>query len=184
VSGHSNFLTGTFPPLSPESPAFNEPVDWRELGLLNYLEVCDWNPMDLATVQHRLETGYYFGSATNTQLTPQSAFCADVRTCFQNSIAYNTPGSDYHRMATVMMGKFNVLWGLANTPDWYGPGTKISSIEKTLISCWLQPSSYPTTSQPLPEEGDTETEGEGTEVDVRDLDDATLSKLWLFLQSS
>jgi hypothetical protein len=42
----------------PESHVFRTPVNWRELGLLDYPDIIK-NPMDLGTVKKKMESGAY-----------------------------------------------------------------------------------------------------------------------------
>lgn len=59
--------------------AFREPVDWKEMGLLDYPMIIK-KPMDLGTVKKRLERGEY--------RTPEEA-ANDIRLIWSNCMLYN-----------------------------------------------------------------------------------------------
>lgn len=75
---------------------FAKPVDPVELGLSDYFDVIK-NPMDLGTVQKKLETGQYRSI---------DDFCCDVRLTFDNALMYNEEGSVVNGMATDMKKTF------------------------------------------------------------------------------
>jgi len=54
----------------PDAQPFLEPVDWKAYGLTDYPEIIK-KPMDLGTIQGKLETGKYQNNAEK--------FAADVR---------------------------------------------------------------------------------------------------------
>ena len=66
-----------------ESEFFREPVNWEELGLLDYPKIIK-NPMDLQTVKYNLEGGLYRNEAEAA---------ADIRLITLNAMTYNSPGS-------------------------------------------------------------------------------------------
>jgi len=75
---------------------FNSPVDPDELGLPDYFEIIK-KPMDLGTVQKRVESGAYHDIP---------AFEADVMLTFDNAMTYNEDGSVVYDMAKELKSKF------------------------------------------------------------------------------
>ena len=68
---------------------FLEPVDWRGLELYDYPTIIK-KPMDLGTIQRKLERNQY----------PSAAYCvADIRRVWSNCMTYNTEGSDFYVLA-------------------------------------------------------------------------------------
>ena len=70
--------------IRPESFAFRQPVDWKNLGLVDYLDIIK-HPMDLGTIKANLEAGKYE--------TPEQV-AADVRLVWSNCMTYNSDGSE------------------------------------------------------------------------------------------
>ncbi|CDY48139.1 BnaCnng15810D [Brassica napus] len=68
---------------------FRIPVDPVLLNIPDYFTVIK-HPMDLGTIRSRLRNGEYSSPLD---------FAADVRLTFSNSMAYNPPGNQYHKMA-------------------------------------------------------------------------------------
>lgn len=75
---------------------FNCPVDPVELGLPDYFEIIK-KPMDLGSVQKRLENGAYHSI---------EHFEADVHLTFDNAMTYNENGSVVYDMARELKVKF------------------------------------------------------------------------------
>lgn len=75
---------------------FNNPVDPEELGLPDYFQIIK-HPMDLGTVQKRIENGLYHSVGE---------FSADVHLTFDNATTYNQEGSVVHNMARELKTKF------------------------------------------------------------------------------
>jgi len=75
---------------------FNCPVDPVELALPDYFEIIK-HPMDLGTIQTRLEKGSYHAL---------DDFSADVRLTFDNAMTYNQEGSVVHNMGKELKAKF------------------------------------------------------------------------------
>jgi E1A/CREB-binding protein len=75
---------------------FNVPVDPVELGLPDYFDVIK-RPMDLGTIQKRLEGGNYHHIED---------FHCDVNLTFENAMTYNAEGSVVHTMAKDMKTQF------------------------------------------------------------------------------
>lgn len=73
----------------PDADAFTEPVDWEAFGLMDYPEIIT-HPMDLGTVQTKLEDGKY--STAND-------FAKDMRMIWKNAMTYNRPDSDIFETA-------------------------------------------------------------------------------------
>ena len=68
----------------PESHAFREPVEWKALGLLDYLDIVK-HPMDLGTIKGRIEASKY-------DTIEDIAF--DIRLVWRNCMLYNRDGSE------------------------------------------------------------------------------------------
>ena len=75
---------------------FNVPVDPEELGLPDYFDVIK-KPMDLGTIQKKLEKGEYHAIKD---------FQADVNLSFDNAMTYNESGSVVYDMANELKTKF------------------------------------------------------------------------------
>ena len=75
---------------------FNCPVDPVELGLPDYFEIIK-KPMDLGTIQKRLDSGSYHDFKN---------FCADVNLTFDNAMTYNEEGTVVYGMAKELKTKF------------------------------------------------------------------------------
>lgn len=75
---------------------FSKPVDPDELGLPDYFDVIK-KPMDLGTVQKKLDSGQYHSI---------SDFNCDIRLTFDNALTYNEPGSVVNDMATQMKQEY------------------------------------------------------------------------------
>eukprot|EP00428_Durinskia_dybowskii_P067552 CAMPEP_0170373102 /NCGR_PEP_ID=MMETSP0117_2-20130122/9898_1 /TAXON_ID=400756 /ORGANISM="Durinskia baltica, Strain CSIRO CS-38" /LENGTH=241 /DNA_ID=CAMNT_0010627987 /DNA_START=27 /DNA_END=749 /DNA_ORIENTATION=- len=73
----------------PESLAFREPVDWKGLGLVDYLSIVK-QPMDLGTVKSKIEAEKY-------NSIEDIAF--DVRLVWRNCMLYNRDGSEFYHLA-------------------------------------------------------------------------------------
>lgn len=72
-----------------DAAAFLYPVDWETYGLHDYPQIIK-TPMDLGTVQSRLESGKY---------GHPDQFAKDVRLVWKNAMDYNRPDSDIHAKA-------------------------------------------------------------------------------------
>ena len=70
--------------LRPESLPFHEPVDWKGLGLEDYLDIIT-HPMDLGTVKKYIEGKRY--------KTIEEA-ASDIRLVWSNCMRYNVDGSE------------------------------------------------------------------------------------------
>ena len=77
---------------------FNAPVDPEELGLPDYFELIK-RPMDLGTIQKRLDSGAYH---------ELEAFATDCKLVFDNATLYNESGSVVHEMAKELRVKFEL----------------------------------------------------------------------------
>jgi hypothetical protein len=75
---------------------FAAPVDPMELGLDDYFEIVE-KPMDLGTIQKKLETGTCHSLGH---------FKSDVRLTFENAMKYNKEGTFVHEMAKELKRKF------------------------------------------------------------------------------
>jgi Bromodomain/TAZ zinc finger len=75
---------------------FNCPVDPVELGLPDYFEIIK-KPMDLGTIQRKLESGTYHAIKD---------FQSDVNLTFDNAMSYNEKGSVVYDMAKELSTKF------------------------------------------------------------------------------
>ena len=76
----------------PYSEAFLEPVEWKELGLLDYLTIVK-KPMDFQTIKENLNSGAY---------PTYDAFFADIQLIWDNCKTYNMAGSDIYKLAEYM----------------------------------------------------------------------------------
>ncbi|CAG7860394.1 unnamed protein product [Brassica rapa] len=79
---------------------FRIPVDPVLLNIPDYFTVIK-HPMDLGTIRSRLRNGEYSSPLD---------FAADVRLTFSNSMAYNPPGNQYHKMARDLSTYFESRW--------------------------------------------------------------------------
>ncbi|VEU37356.1 unnamed protein product [Pseudo-nitzschia multistriata] len=77
---------------------FNSPVDPVELNLTDYFEIIK-NPMDLGSIQKKLEKGEYHAIKD---------FQSDVNLSFDNAILYNGKGTVVYDMAKELKKKFEV----------------------------------------------------------------------------
>ena len=75
---------------------FNVPVDPEELGLPDYFDIIK-KPMDLGSIQKRLEKGEYHAIKD---------FQSDVNLSFDNAMSYNEQGSVVYDMAKELKTKF------------------------------------------------------------------------------
>ena len=75
---------------------FNAPVDPVELGLPDYFEIIK-RPMDLGTIQKKLESGGYHSIED---------FTSDTNLTFDNAMTYNEDGSVVYEMAKELKTKF------------------------------------------------------------------------------
>ena len=79
-----------------DSGPFQEPVDWRGLGLTDYPEIIR-HMMDLGTIKRKLERNQYE--------LPQH--CArDIRLVWSNCMTYNSEGSDFWLLAKAYSKRF------------------------------------------------------------------------------
>ena len=91
---------------NPNGAIFLEPVDWKALGLKDYLQVVK-RPMDLGTVGAKLAADEY---ASIDQ------FFDDVYLIFANCMAYNADGSQVYEMALAMKNETDRLRAGEPTP--------------------------------------------------------------------
>jgi len=80
----------------PDAQPFLEPVDWEAYGLTDYPEIIK-KPMDLGTIQNKLESGKY-GTAEK--------FASDVRLVWKNAMTYNRSDSDIYMTADLLSKLF------------------------------------------------------------------------------
>jgi hypothetical protein len=76
----------------PNAEAFLTPVEWEELGLMDYPTIVK-NPMDLQSVRDNLESDKYD--------TFEKCF-ADIQLIWDNCRLYNRAGSDIYRICERM----------------------------------------------------------------------------------
>ena len=74
----------------PGNEIFSQPVDWKGLGLTDYLEVVK-HPMDLGTIVQRLREDSHYEDDEHVY--------ADIRLVFDNAVKYNKKGQDVYRVA-------------------------------------------------------------------------------------
>lgn len=72
-----------------ESFAFREPVDWKGLGLNDYLDIVK-KPMDLGTIKNKIETNEY---------ETIEDIANDIRLVWTNCMLYNRDGSEVSAVA-------------------------------------------------------------------------------------
>jgi hypothetical protein len=78
---------------------FLEPVDWKGLGLTDYLKIVK-TPMDLGTVGNKLAADEY---------PSIDAFFDDLYLTWNNCMVYNADGSDVYKMAAAMRAETDKL---------------------------------------------------------------------------
>nr|ADD95738.1 predicted protein [uncultured organism MedDCM-OCT-S04-C2] len=84
-----------------ESLIFREPVDWKALGLTDYIQIVK-TPMDLGTVKKNIEKNVY----------KDIEECAnDVRLVWTNCMLYNRDGSEYYHLADKFSKAFEDAYG-------------------------------------------------------------------------
>lgn len=76
----------------PNAEAFLTPVDWQELGLMDYPSIVK-QPMDLSTVNRNLNEGEYESF--------EKCF-GDIQMIWDNCKLYNMAGSDIYRICERM----------------------------------------------------------------------------------
>lgn len=106
-----------------EADPFLVPVDWKELDLPDYPEVVK-NPMDLGTVETKLNTGKYADA---------EEFAEDVRLVWKNAMAYNRADSEIYKTAEELSNLFEkrfVKIKKTETPKRKKPDTK-SEVKET-----------------------------------------------------
>ncbi|KAI3969376.1 hypothetical protein MKX01_019937 [Papaver californicum] len=84
----------------PDAWIFDKPVDPIELNIPDYFSIIT-EPMDLGTVNHKLQTKSYLDS---------SVFASDVRLTFLNAMRYNPPNNYVHGVARELNRDFESLW--------------------------------------------------------------------------
>jgi len=89
----------------PESEAFREPVDTSLPGLEDYTKIIA-KPIDLGTIQERLETGHYDYYASRDKSTLAPKFSKDVKRVFDNCVIFNDVKSEIGKAATRLLQKF------------------------------------------------------------------------------
>ncbi|KAL3849250.1 hypothetical protein ACJIZ3_011132 [Penstemon smallii] len=100
---------------------FNEPVDAKALGLVDYHDVIK-HPMDLGTIKTRLSQNMY---------NSPREFAEDVRLVFRNAMTYNPKGQDVHVMAEQLSQIFEERWAIIETE--YNPYWKYQMYQDTGI---------------------------------------------------
>lgn len=85
---------------APYNTPFLEPVDPIAMGIPHYPEIIK-NPMDLSTVERKLDSQEYDGSED---------FEADIRLIFSNCYTFNPPGSPVFNFCTQLEAAFNSKW--------------------------------------------------------------------------
>jgi hypothetical protein len=100
---------------NPLTEWFREPVDHVALGLTDYLKVIS-TPMDLATIGKKLERSQYLST---------DDFAGDVRLVWQNAITYNTSGSLFGVVATILAQSFDRRMALITRSAAQDPGRPI-----------------------------------------------------------
>jgi len=83
-----------------DSDPFREPVPWKELQLLDYLNIVKI-PMDLGTVKKKLDKKQYKSS---------DECAADIRLIWHNSMSYNAPNSTFYNLAKSLSEVWEKEW--------------------------------------------------------------------------
>jgi len=104
---------------NPLSEWFREPVDHVGLGLADYLTVVQ-TPMDLGTIQKKIERGQYMG--------PED-FAHDVRLVWDNAIRYNSAASMFGVVASILHGIFDRRFAMLTRSAMQDPGRPVPDKE-------------------------------------------------------
>ena len=80
----------------PEASPFREPVDWKNLGLHDYLQLVK-KPMDLGTIKNKILANEYKSA---------EEVAGDVRLVWTNCMTYNQDGSEFYQLAETFAKKF------------------------------------------------------------------------------
>merc|ERR1719382_1554852 len=100
---------------NPLTEWFREPVDHIALGLTDYMKVIQ-TPMDLGTIQKKLERSQYLSSED---------FANDVRLVWQNAITYNHATSMFGVVAAILAQSFDRRMALITRSAAQDPGRPI-----------------------------------------------------------
>lgn len=79
---------------------FNEPVNWKELGLYSYPKIIK-RPMDLGTIKTRL---------LQNKIKSIDKFAELVRLVFENSMLFNMEGSQIYNDAQFLLNEFETMF--------------------------------------------------------------------------
>ncbi|KAG6385418.1 hypothetical protein SASPL_154253 [Salvia splendens] len=120
---------------------FNEPVNAKQLGLVDYHVVIK-HPMDLGTIKTRLSQKFY--------KSPRD-FAEDVRLVFRNAMTYNPKGQDVHLMAEQLSQIFEERWAIIDSqyssywkyPEYQDGGLPTPSSRKGVPYSHFGPASVP-----------------------------------------
>jgi len=134
---------------NPNAYIFLEPVDWKGLGLSDYLKVVK-NPMDLGTVGTKL---------ANDQYSSIDAFFDDVNLIWTNCMLYNADGSEVFKMAAAMQ---------AETAKLRSPVTPAATPAASAVSA-PAPKRRKSAAPPEPQEEDVDMEDEEAEKRREDI---------------
>lgn len=104
---------------------FLEPVDWKALGLSDYLSVVK-RPMDLGTIGAKL---------TSDEYTSLNQFFEDIHLVWSNCMLYNADGSEVFKMAVAMKSETDKIKLGFSSPQPAPPAVKrkISSLEPAVV---------------------------------------------------
>ena len=134
---------------NPNAYIFLEPVDWKGLGLSDYLKVVK-NPMDLGTVGTKL---------ANDQYSSIDAFFDDVNLIWTNCMLYNADGSEVFKMAAAMQ---------AETAKLRSPVTPAATPAASAVGA-PAPKRRKSAAPPEPQEEDVDMEDEEAEKRREDI---------------
>lgn len=120
---------------------FNEPVNAKQLGLVDYHDVIK-HPMDLGTIKTRMSQNFY--------KSPRD-FAEDVRLVFRNAMTYNPKGQDVHVMAEQLSQIFEERWAIIDSqynsywkyPEYQDGGLPTPSSRKGVPYSHFGPASVP-----------------------------------------
>ena len=92
--------------LRKECEIFLEPVPWKELELLDYLDIIGNRPMDVGTLTKNLAEGKYKNVNDCTD---------DMRLIWTNALVYNAQGSAIYKQAKNLSDMWEGLWAVSET---------------------------------------------------------------------
>ena len=111
----------------PNADFFAQPVDWKLLGLKDYLTVIK-KPMDLGTIEKKLENRAY---------KHPGEFVDDMRLVWSNARLYNPVGTIVHEAAVFFRNLFERNLHMLVRPDAPPPAAISSAASCTMVPTGL-----------------------------------------------